>query len=170
MCFRSIQPKQKPIVEMRGIVDAVLVEDEGVGQRADLEQPVPVGIVPRKAGDFEAQHDSSSPKADLRHQPLKAFPVGRRSSRLTQIVVNDDDAVFGPAQCDGLLAQTVLSFGALSVLEHLAKRRLADVKVCIPPEMNACYLLMRVLSHVCASCQPCSSMPARIRTISVCRP
>ena len=34
---------------MRGIVDAILVENEGVGQRADLQQPVPVRIVSRKA-------------------------------------------------------------------------------------------------------------------------
>jgi len=34
---------------MRGIVDAILVEDEGVGQRADLQKPVPIRIVPGKA-------------------------------------------------------------------------------------------------------------------------
>ena len=58
----ALQPEQKAIVEMRGIVDAVFVEDEGIGQRADLQQPVPVCIVPRQARDFQAQHDSRSPR------------------------------------------------------------------------------------------------------------
>ena len=37
LCFRSIQPQEEAVVEMRGIVDAILVENEGVGQRADLQ-------------------------------------------------------------------------------------------------------------------------------------
>jgi hypothetical protein len=40
-----LEAEQQAVVEVRGIVDAILVEDEGVGERADLQQPVPVGRV-----------------------------------------------------------------------------------------------------------------------------
>ena len=37
------EPKQQSVVEVCGIVDAVLVENQRVGQRADFQKPVPVG-------------------------------------------------------------------------------------------------------------------------------
>jgi len=86
------------------IVDAVFIEDQCIGERTDLQQPVPVGGVPRQSRNFKAQNNSGAPEANLRHQPLKAFAVCRGSSRLTQIVINDDDAIFGPAERDRLLA------------------------------------------------------------------
>jgi hypothetical protein len=42
LCFRSIQAEQQAIVEMSGIIDAIFVEDQRIGQSADLEQSMPV--------------------------------------------------------------------------------------------------------------------------------
>lgn len=42
----SFEPKQEPIIEVRWIVDAILVEDQRVGECADLQKAMPVGIVP----------------------------------------------------------------------------------------------------------------------------
>src|SRR6266403_926859 len=88
----------------------------------DLQQPMPVGRVARQSRYLQPQHDSGSSQADLGNQPLKALPVGGGSSRLSEIAVKDDDAILGPAQCDGLLAQSVLAFSAFAILEHLAQR------------------------------------------------
>ena len=57
LAHRPLQPEQQAVVEVRRIVDAVFVEDQGVGQRADLEQAVPVGRVARQARDLQPQHD-----------------------------------------------------------------------------------------------------------------
>ena len=48
LCFRSIQPQEEAVVEMGGIIDAVLIEDQCIGERTDLQQSVPVSRVSRQ--------------------------------------------------------------------------------------------------------------------------
>jgi formate hydrogenlyase transcriptional activator len=56
LCFRSIETQQETIIEVRWIIHAVFIENERVGQSADLQQPVPVGGVSRQAGNsFDAE-------------------------------------------------------------------------------------------------------------------
>jgi len=62
------------------VVDAVFVQDERIGQRADLKQSVPVHRVSRQPGYLESEHDAGASQADLRHQTLKAFAVSGRSA------------------------------------------------------------------------------------------
>src|SRR5215470_5284179 len=40
------------------MVDAVAVSDQSVGDAAQIEQAIPVGIVACHAGDLEAEHDA----------------------------------------------------------------------------------------------------------------
>ena len=42
----ALQPEQQPVVEHRRVIDAVGIADEGVGETAEIEQAVPVGVVP----------------------------------------------------------------------------------------------------------------------------
>ena len=44
----ALQPQQQAVVEMGRVVDAILVENERVGEGADLQQPVPVGRIARQ--------------------------------------------------------------------------------------------------------------------------
>ena len=46
----ALEAEEEPVVEVGGVVDAVLVEDQGVGEGAQLEQPVPVGVVAGEDG------------------------------------------------------------------------------------------------------------------------
>ena len=46
---RALEAEQEPVIKARRIVDAVFVEDQGVGKGADLQQTLPVGIVARQA-------------------------------------------------------------------------------------------------------------------------
>ena len=39
---RSFEPKQQSVVEVRGIIQPVLVEDQRIRQTADFQEPVPV--------------------------------------------------------------------------------------------------------------------------------
>src|ERR1700723_799271 len=105
---------------------------------------MPVRRVARQLGHFQPQYDSGPPQAYLCDQPLKAFPVGSRSSRLPKVGVNDDDPILGPAQRHRLLAQRILAFRAFAVLEDLTQRRLPDVEIGIPPDMSGFYFLMRI--------------------------
>ena len=60
---------------MLGIVDAVGVADQGVEQRAHLQQLVPVAAGPRQTGDLDAEHQADVTEPDLGHQTLEAGPV-----------------------------------------------------------------------------------------------
>lgn len=62
---RALEPEHEAIVEVGRIVDAVLVEDQRVGQGADLKETVPVAGVPRQARDLEAHDDPDVPHPDL---------------------------------------------------------------------------------------------------------
>jgi hypothetical protein len=42
---RAFEPEQQAVIKMAGIVHAVLVEDEGVRQCADFQQPMPIGVI-----------------------------------------------------------------------------------------------------------------------------
>jgi hypothetical protein len=133
------------------IVNPIFIQDQRIGERTDLQQPVPVRRVPRQSGNLKTQHDASSPKAHFSHQSLKAFPVGGRCPRQTQITINDDDAIFRPTECQCPLAQSILALGALGVLDHLAGCRLADVEISISLKMSGFYFLMRFFLPVRAS-------------------
>src|SRR6516164_4656489 len=127
---------------------------------------MPIGRVTRQARHFQPQHDAGASDADLSNQSLKALAVGGRSARLAQIAVNHDDPIFGPAQRDCPLPQSILAFGAFAVVEHLAERGLADVEIGVAFEMSGLYFLMRLFGHELASWQRCKSIPARIPTSS----
>ena len=61
----AFQPEQQPVVELARVIQAVLVADQGAGQRADLQQPVPVGVVAGQPGHFQAEHDPGPAHADV---------------------------------------------------------------------------------------------------------
>ena len=75
------QSEQKPVIKIRRIVDAILIEDQCIGQRADLQQSVPVRVVPRQARDLQSHDDARAAHAYRSDQVLKTFAPGRRAPR-----------------------------------------------------------------------------------------
>ena len=118
----ALQAQQQAIVEVRGIVQPILIEDERVGQRAQLKQPMPIGGVARQTRHFQTEHDADATQTDFGHQTLEAFSVGRTGAGLSEVAVDHDDPIERPAQRDGALPQRILAVSALGVLEDLAQR------------------------------------------------
>ena len=73
LAHRSLEAEQEPVVEAGRVVHAVLVENERIGEGADLQQAMPVGVVPRQAGHLQPHDDAGAPHADIAHQALKSF-------------------------------------------------------------------------------------------------
>src|SRR5580658_7094532 len=90
--------QQQAIVEVRGIIQPSLIEDECVGKRAQFEKPMPIRGVARQARHFQAEHDSDAPQTDFSDQALEAFSISRTGARLSQVTVDHDDAIERPAQ------------------------------------------------------------------------
>ena len=61
------------LVVVLGVGDvAILIQDQRVGERADLQQAVPVRVVPRQPGDLQAHDDAGFPEGDFTDQVLEA--------------------------------------------------------------------------------------------------
>jgi len=166
-CFAHgpLQAQQEAIVEVRWVIDAVFIKNERVGERADLQQAVPIGGVSRQAGNFQTKHDAGFAQAHFRDQLLKSFPIDSRSPGLPEITINDDDSLYRPAQRYGVLAETVLPLGALGVFKHLAERRLADVEIGVSFEVSGIDFLMGDAGHRASCCRQ-RIMPASSVVIS----
>jgi hypothetical protein len=103
---------------------------------------VPVGGVARQTRDFQTEHDARFAQSDFGHEPLEALTIHCGSPRLPQVAVDDDDPIVRPPQGDSMLAQAILPFGALRVLEHLTERGLPDVEIGVPLQMVCIDLLV----------------------------
>ena len=112
---------------MRGIIEAVLIQDERLGQGADLEEAMPVGGVARQARDFQTHHEAGAPEADIADQLLKPFAVRGRRTGLPEVAVDHDDLFDRPAERHGAVSKRILPFGALGILNHLPQRRLPHI-------------------------------------------
>ena len=135
LAHRAAHAQDQPVVELVRVVQAVLVEDQGVGQGADLQQAVPVRRVAGQPRHLQAEHDPDLPQADVGHQPLEAGAAGGLGARLAQVVVDDHDLVGVPAQGDRLVLEAVLPPRALGVLLDLEEGRLADVEISLSRQM-----------------------------------
>ena len=93
----ALEAEQQPVVEVGRVIEAVLVADQRAGQRADLQQPVPVGVVAGQPGHLQAEHDPGPAHADLGDQALEAVPVGGRGAGLALVGVDDDDLLGWPS-------------------------------------------------------------------------
>src|SRR5271165_6511622 len=148
----SLQPEQKSVVKMAGIVESILIQNERIGERADFQKTVPIRGVARQSRNFQAKYDPGSFQTHLGHQLLKSLAVRRRSCGLTEIAVDDNDALNRPAQSDGTLTKIILPDRALSVLKHLAQRGLPNIQVGVSLQMFSIYLFMRGTGHRVVSC------------------
>ena len=156
----SLQPQQQPVVEMTRVVQAVLIEDQGSRQGADLQQAMPVAGVAGQACDLQAEHDPHASHAHLRDQLLKAFPVPRRRGRLRLVLVDSDYALGGPAQLDGPRAEGVLALRAFCVFDDLVQRGLPHIEVRVSLQVFAVDFLTVI--HGQASCRVSKIIWAKI--------
>jgi len=114
------KPSNRRSLNAAGSYRAVLVQDEGPGQGADLEQAVPVGVVAGEAGHLQAEDDPRPAHPHLGHQALEPLPVGGGGPGVALVGVDHHHLLLGPSQSDGPLAEGVLALGGFGVLHHLA--------------------------------------------------
>lgn len=148
LTHRALETQQQAVVEVGRVVDTVLVEDERVGQGADLQQPVPVGRIASQPRHLQTEHDASVAEPDLGDQLLEALAIPRRGARQSQVGVDDDDALLRPAQSQGALAQGILALGTLAVFEDLSHRRLSHIQVGIAPQVTRGDLGVCLIDHI----------------------
>src|SRR5580692_961704 len=109
------------------MVDPIAVADQSVRHAAQIEQAIPVGIVARHTGDFQAEHDAYMSQCNFRGHVCE--PRTFRPSRTgeTEVFINDDHLFFCPTQLTGFLNQSILPSRGLTVVLHLRRTGLANV-------------------------------------------
>ena len=104
------------------MIDAVRVADERVGHRAQVQQAIPIGVIPCQARDLKPQDDANVRERYFGSHACEAIALMRCRAREAEIVVDDDDPVGGPAQLLGAFFERVLSSGGLAILLDLPGR------------------------------------------------
>ena len=123
----ALQAEQQAIVVKTGIVDAVGIADQGVEERAHLQQLMPIPARARQARDLDAEHQADMAKANLGHQALEAGPVESRGGGTAEIVIDDHDLLGSPAELAGAIGQGILQAGRFPVVLDLTQGGLADI-------------------------------------------
>jgi hypothetical protein len=62
---RALKTEQQAVVEQRWVIDAIVIADERIGDAAQFQQAIPIGIVSRQAGDFQSEHDAYMGQCDF---------------------------------------------------------------------------------------------------------
>jgi hypothetical protein len=124
---RALEPKQQPVVELRRRVDPVGVGDQRPGQRAQIDQLVPVRRGAREPRHLEGEDQPDVSEADLGDELLKPQPAGSRGARAAGVLVDYHDRGGRPAQIDRAIPQRILALRGLGVALDLHERRLAHI-------------------------------------------
>src|ERR1700720_4405013 len=95
----ALETEQQSIVEHRGMIDAVGIADEGVGEAVEIEQAIRVGIVAGEAGGFEAEHDPDMAKGNFGGEPGEAIALDDARTGKPEVFVDNDDLLRWPAKC-----------------------------------------------------------------------
>jgi hypothetical protein len=132
---RRLEAEQKAIVVLAGVVEAVFVDDQGLGQGTDLQQTIPVAGGAGEAGGFQAEDGAGLAQAHRGDQALEAIATGDRGPGAPLIPVDDGDVLLGPAEITGALDQVILASGAGGVVAHLGQRGLTDIDDGLTVEM-----------------------------------
>ena len=122
---RAFEPQQQAVVELTWIVDALGVDDERPHQSAEVEELIPVPVVPGEPRDFEAEHRADVPETHFGDQPLESGSTRGRRPGLAEILVDDDHV--HPSEAPGMPGQIVLAPPALMMVPHLIKGGLPDI-------------------------------------------
>ena len=115
----ALESEDQTVVEQGRVVDAVGIGDQGIGHAAQVQEPVPVGVIARQARDLEAQDDADLGEGDIGRQPGEAGALGEPRAREALVVVDDGDLIAVPAELDGAMDQRVLSLRRLAMVLDL---------------------------------------------------
>ena len=122
-----LEAQEEPVIEHAGMIDAGLVADQGIGDPAQVQEPVPLGRGPGQPGDLQGQDDTDLPERDLLGQLGEPGPGRQPRPAHAQVSVDDADRAARPAQRVGPAHQVVLAQGRFTVTFDLNQGGLAAV-------------------------------------------
>ena len=131
----AFDPQEQAVIVLSGIINAILVDDEGIRQATDLDEAIPVAAGTCQARRLETEHGTDVAETDLGHQVLEAVATDGGGPGVALVLVDDLDVLLGPTESVGGSCQVVLASGAGDVVAHLHGGRLPDIDQGVAVEM-----------------------------------
>src|SRR5438874_4832630 len=88
----ALQTQKKTIVKNGWVIETIFIQNERAGHRADFQQVMPVEGTARKTRDLQPHNQAHMAKSHLSDQALKALTIYGRSSRLSQVLIDNHNA------------------------------------------------------------------------------
>src|SRR5215469_619262 len=118
------------------MIDTISITDKGIGGAAEVEQPIPVGVIARQARDFQSQDNAHAPERDFSGHVSKAGALGQPRARDAEVLVKNFDLLALPSQLCGAFGQPVLALGGFTIVFDLCGGGLAHIDERAAPQMG----------------------------------
>ena len=141
----AFESEQEPVIKQAGMIKAIFVADERVGHATQIQQAVPIGIVPGDAGNFDGEDQAGMAQRYLRNQVGEALAQDQTRSRVREILVDDFDPLRRPTQLPRAFLQLVLAFGGLAIDRDLRGGRLSNINE--GPSLEMSGLNFGIIAH-----------------------
>src|SRR5260221_8166778 len=123
----ALETEQQPVVMGSGIIDAFVINHQGLGQRTDFQQSIPIAARTRQARNLQAEHCPNVPQTHFSYQPLEAIAANGRCPRLSLILVDHLDTSRRPSQILGSLDEIILPGRTAGIFSNLEQRGLPHI-------------------------------------------
>src|SRR6185312_2277059 len=97
----ALEPEQEAIIEEGWMIDAICIADQRVGEAAEVDEAVPIGVVARQARDLESEHEADVGECDFGGEAGEARSRNKAGTGEPEILIDDDDAITRPAKFTG---------------------------------------------------------------------
>ena len=131
----ALEPEQQAIIEERRMIDAVGIADQRIGEAAEFDEAMPIGVVAREARDLEPEHEADMGERDFGGEAGEARSRDKAGAGEPEVLIDDDDAIGGPAEFTGFAGKRILSIGQLAIVLDLGGAGLAQVDDRLAGEM-----------------------------------
>src|SRR5260221_5140343 len=131
----ALETEQQPVVMGSGIIYAFVINHQGLGQRTDFQQSIPIAARTRQARNLQAEHCPNVPQTHFSYQPLEAIAANGRCARLSLILVDHLDTSRRPSQILGSLDEIILPGRTAGIFSNLEQRGLPHINDSEPIKM-----------------------------------
>jgi len=147
---RALHPQHQAIVELAWIIEAIIINQQGIGQGTPIDHMMPVPVVAGQAGGVSGDHRADLALTHGCQQLAKAWALLKAAATTPQVLIDHDD--LGKPQATRVIGQRLLPPLALVMVADLMASRLAHRDRGRPVPMRATHLVAPGLSPCCARC------------------
>ena len=88
---RALHPQDEAIMQVAWIIDPIIIHQQGLRQGAEIDQMVPVTLIPCQAGRFQGDNAPDMPCTHGRQQLAKARARLQTCATAASVLIKDDD-------------------------------------------------------------------------------